>query len=94
MNELENLVEDEGNVIVIGDLNLDCTYDDGSNGDYEGWNYLIEDNDDTTVSSTDCAYDRIILNDDSFNEYSDHRIDDSIKSEESDHYLVWVEIEV
>lgn len=94
MNELENLVNDEGNVIVIGDLNLDCSYDDGSNGDFEEWNYLIEDDEDTTVSSTDCAYDRIIMNDDSFDEYSDHGIDNSITSEESDHYLVWVEIGV
>jgi len=94
MDELESLVEDDGNVIVIGDLNLDCSYDDGMDGDFEDWNYLISDNEDTTVSSTDCAYDRIILNDDSFNEYSDHGIDNSITSEESDHYLVWVELEV
>ena len=63
-------------------------------GDFEDWNYLIKDNDDTTVASSSNAYDRIILNDDSFNEYLDHGIDKSITSEESDHYLVWVEIEV
>jgi len=33
MNELESLVEDSGNVIVIGDLNLDCSYDNGMNGE-------------------------------------------------------------
>ena len=94
MNELESLVEDEGNVIVIGDLNLDGSYDDGMKGDFEDWNYLIRDDEDTTVASSSNAYDRIILNDDSFEEYSNHGIDDSITSEESDHYLVWVEIEV
>jgi len=94
INYLEDVVEYTGNVIVLGDLNLDCTYDDGMAGDFEDWNYLIEDNDDTTVSQTDCAYDRIILNDDAYEEYENHGIDTSITEDESDHYLVWVELEI
>jgi len=57
-------------------------------------NYLIDDNEDTTVSSTDCAYDRIIMNDDSYEEYVDYGIYKEITSEQSDHYLVWVELEI
>lgn len=92
INALESIVSDEGNVIVLGDLNLDCTYDDGSNGDFEGWNYLINDNEDTTTKSTDCAYDRIILNDNAYQSYESDGIDTSITEDESDHYLVWVEL--
>ena len=94
MNALEDLVEDKGNVIIIGDLNLDCNYDDGMNGDFEDWNYLINDGEDTTVSSTDCAYDRIILNSELDKMLVNYGIDKSITKEESDHYLVWVEFEL
>ncbi|MBU2053200.1 MAG: endonuclease/exonuclease/phosphatase family protein, partial [Nanoarchaeota archaeon] len=90
MNYLEEVVEDRGEVIVLGDLNLDCNYDDGSRGDFETWNYLITDDDDTTSSSTHCAYDRIILNNNAFEEVKDYGIHKKgITSEASDHYLVW-----
>lgn len=80
--------------MVLGDLNLDCSYDDGMNGDFEDWNYLIGDDEDTTSSSTDCAYDRIIINEDAYNEYgSDGIYTTGITDDVSDHYLVWVEIE-
>ena len=72
MNALEQLIVSQdkpGNTIVIGDLNLDCNYDDGKAGDFESWHYLITDLDDTTTGATDCAYDRIIFNPDAFNEY-------------------------
>ncbi|MBT4165798.1 hypothetical protein HOE04_02050 [archaeon] len=94
INLLENLVEDSGNVLIIGDFNLDCSYDDGKAGDFVDWNYLIEDGEDTTVSQTDCAYDRIIINDDMNEEYVDDGIYTEITKEQSDHYLVWVEIEL
>ena len=48
-------------------------------------------NEDTTVSSTDCAYDRIIMNEDAFGEY--YGIDTGITEDQSDYYLVWVELE-
>jgi len=94
MNELESLVEDNGNVVVIGDLNLDGNYDDGMAGDFEDWNYLIGDDEDTTVASSSNAYDRIIVNDDLLDEVVSDGIDSSITSEQSDHYLVWIEIGV
>jgi len=93
---LEDIVKTNGNVIVLGDLNADCSYYNNANEpDFEnGWHWLIEDNEDTTVSSTDCAYDRIILNDDGYNKYLSDGIYTQISNEESDHYLVWVELEV
>ncbi|MBR9702385.1 hypothetical protein GOV13_05690 [Candidatus Pacearchaeota archaeon] len=95
MNYLEDLAKDRGDLIILGDLNLDCNYDDGSAGDFESWNYLITDNDDTTSSSTNCAYDRIILNNNAYEDYAIHGIHTSgITQRESDHYLVWVEMEV
>lgn len=84
MNALEDLVEDKGNVIVMGDLNLDGSYDDGMLGDFE----------DTTVAQSSNAYDRIIINDNLIDDVVDDGIDKSIVSGESDHYLVCVEIEV
>jgi len=92
MIKLEEIVEDSGNVIILGDLNLDCRYDDGSNGNFETWNYIINDNEDTTTSEgTHCAYDRIILNNDMNQEYSTDGIDTSITTQ-SDHYPIWIEI--
>lgn len=92
MKNLEEFVKDLGNVMVLGDLNLDCKYDDGSNGNFENWNYVIKDEDDTTTSTTtNCAYDRIILNDNMSEEYVKHNIDKTITTE-SDHYPIWVEI--
>lgn len=94
MDYLEEVVKTNRNVMVLGDLNLDCSYDDGSAGDFEDWNYLINDNEDTTVSQTDCAYDRIIVNDDLNEEVVESGIYTEIISEQSDHYLVWIEIGV
>ena len=59
----------ETDVILLGDLNADCSYATAQ----ELWesplrqpqyNWLVNDIADTTVSSTDCAYDRIITLDD------------------------------
>ncbi len=95
MNFLEGVVQTEGNVIIMGDLNADCTYYNPSvEDDFEGWYWLIEDDEDTTVSATDCAYDRIIINDDTYAEYTTSGIyTTGIDSDVSDHYLVWVELE-
>lgn len=95
MNALEEIVIDEGNVIVIGDLNADCNYYNNDNeDDFDSWNWLIGDDEDTTVGSTDCSYDKIIISDELSDVVVDYGIDKSITSEQSDHYLVWVELEV
>jgi len=93
MDYLSEIVETGGNVVIIGDLNADCNYYDNSEeSEFGSWNWLISDNQDTTSSSTNCAYDRIILNDDANAEVISHGIySKGITKEVSDHYLVWVE---
>lgn len=93
---LEDLVENEGfdrNVIVLGDLNADCNYYDEYSEDafsrLQGWYWIIKNSDDTTSGNSDCAYDRIILNDDANKEYLSYGIE---QTEYSDHYLVWVRL--
>lgn len=95
---LEDVVQKEGNVMVLGDLNADCSYYSRLDEDdfhLASWNWVINDFEDTTVSSEyDCAYDRILLNDNLYAEYQDDGIHTTgITEEMSDHYLVWVEIE-
>lgn len=81
------------NVIIIGDLNADCDYyNNDEEIEFDSWNWLITDDMDTTVSNSDCAYDRIIINQNLNNKIKDIGIDKNVSSEESDHYLIWVEI--
>ncbi|MCK4521128.1 MAG: endonuclease/exonuclease/phosphatase family protein [Nanoarchaeota archaeon] len=92
---LEDVVRTDGNVIVLGDLNADCSYyNPVTEIEFDSWNWIIQDNEDTTVATTDCAYDRIIMNDDAYQEYVSYEIfTEGITKDVSDHYLVWVEIE-
>lgn len=96
LNNLQSIVNDSGSVMIIGDLNADCSYYDNSNEtQFDSWTWVIPDNQDTTTKSTDCAYDRIILNEDAAKEYVSYGIDkDNITEEVSDHYLVWAEMKV
>lgn len=90
---LESL-SDNNEDIFLGDFNLDCSYFDESKLDYifsnEFWNKLITDNQDTTVSSNDCTYDRIFATKDISVKNSGIRED--ITKDMSDHYLIWFEI--
>jgi predicted extracellular nuclease len=55
---------DEPDVILLGDLNADCSYYDEDSIDplRTGYEWLVPNNADTNVSdSTSCAYDRIIV---------------------------------
>ncbi len=71
INDLPKVIEDakskfqgEGDFIVMGDLNADCTYFNESgqsplkSSDYY---WVINNSVDTTTKSTDCTYDRIII---------------------------------
>jgi hypothetical protein len=79
--------------MVLGDLNADCTYySPPKDTAFDSWFWVIGDGEDTTVASTNCAYDRILLNDDAKNEYLGFGIDKNVTSDVSDHYLVWVEM--
>lgn len=96
MNYLEDVVADSGNVILLGDLNADCAYyNNKKETEFDSWNWLINDGGDTTTSASYCAYDRIILNDDAHDEYRAYGVyKNRITENVSDHYLVWVELEI
>lgn len=93
---LEDIAITTGNVIILGDLNADCTYyNNEQETEFDSWNWIISDNQDTTSSNSNCAYDRILLNNDAYNEYQSSGIyKNKITTEISDHYLVWVELEI
>jgi len=89
----------ETDLILLGDLNADCSYATAQ----ELWesplrqpqyNWLVNDIADTTVSSTDCAYDRIITIDDLNGRLvGSWGIDTSITNTSvSDHYPVWFDL--
>lgn len=96
INYLEDVVSTSGNVMVLGDLNADCKYYNPLiQTEFDSWNWIIKDSEDTTVSKTDCAYDRIILNSDAYGEFSSYGIfKEGINDDVSDHYLVWIELKL
>ena len=79
------------NVIVIGDLNADCSYYKG--GELEDYKWLINDSADTTVGNSNCAYDRIIIMNQN-NNWQDCGVDkfedksDDLVDAMSDHYAL------
>lgn len=94
MSNLEELVQNEGNVLVLGDLNLDGSYYDEDNiQHFTDWNYIIKNSDDTTVAESSNTYDRFIMNDDAYEEFVDYGIrKDDIDETLSDHYLIYLTI--
>lgn len=100
LQSLQNLIttkETNSNekIIILGDLNADCAYFDVSNKTiFSGWTWVIMDNEDTTTSATDCAYDRIILNNNAMDNFQNQGVDISTTQDESDHFPVWVRLSV
>ncbi len=93
LGRLESMVDSSGDTMILGDLNADCSYYNPlKSTDFDSWFWAIKDNEDTTVASTDCAYDRIILNNNAESEFIGFGIDKNVTSDISDHYLVWVEM--
>jgi endonuclease/exonuclease/phosphatase family metal-dependent hydrolase len=95
LNELEKIVleNNEGNIMILGDLNADGNYyNNKKEVQFDSWNWIIKDQEDTTVSKNDNSYDRIILNSDMSDEFLDYGIyRDNIDKKISDHYLIWGE---
>jgi endonuclease/exonuclease/phosphatase family metal-dependent hydrolase len=103
INDATQRFQNEPDIIVLGDLNADCSYyDEDSEELTSGYMWLIPDNADTTTKATDCTYDRIIIKDSTFNEdytnsYGVFRYDieydlnQELTEDVSDHYPVWVE---
>ena len=89
----------EADLVVLGDFNADCSYTNSQ----ELWEsplrlpqykWLVNDLADTTVSSTDCAYDRIVTLDELGGRLvGSWGIDTSIEETDvSDHYPVWFDL--
>ena len=103
LDELEGLeyfyrqVENEGesDIIVLGDLNADCSYlklsEDISFRRPE-YIWVVNNTSDTTVSKTDCAYDRFIFKNNTLEDYTGSwGIYKKVPDNVSDHYLIWAE---
>lgn len=99
LNYLESIVSESGNMIILGDLNADCSYyNPSAEKEFDDWNWIITDTRDTLVSqTTDCAYDRIILNGEAYSEFAPYEMLGGgvytlgITETLSSHYLVWAE---
>jgi endonuclease/exonuclease/phosphatase family metal-dependent hydrolase len=95
-SELSTLEKDLGSYdsadhIIMGDLNADCAYYHTPPADFISWRWAIPDAEDTTVKSSNCAYDRIILNKGAENNYISYGIMRNVSGEQSDHYLVYAD---
>jgi len=88
---LETLIgTPDDDTIVIGDLNADGSYYDEDNiVHFTTWNWMITNDMDTTVAVSDNTYDRIIINDDTENNFISSGVMDDVVSSQSDHYLVY-----
>lgn len=98
LSSLESIVAPNGNMIILGDLNADCSYYNPSEKtEFTEWYWITPDNADTIISSEDCAYDRIIVNSEANGEFAPYELGNGvysagITSDISGHYIVWIEI--
>ena len=93
MTNLQTLVMENSNInqplLILGDLNFDCTYANHNTFQpFNGYFWVIPDDADTTVGSTDCSYDRMISN---FG-VTEYGIDTSVTEDMSDHYPIFLKI--
>jgi len=88
---LENLTgEPSADTIILGDLNADSSYyDEDNRAQFANWDWVITNDMDTTVASSDNTYDRIIINNATENNFIRVGIMKDVTKDESDHYLVY-----
>jgi deoxyribonuclease-1-like protein len=103
LQELEGLdyfykeTEEEGepDIIILGDLNAGCNYlkpSDKISLRVKEYIWVVNDGSDTTVSSTKCAYDRIIFKSPTSEDFTGNwGVYKEITADISDHYLIWAE---
>ncbi len=99
---------DETDFIMLGDMNADCSYLSSSEAESlalrnASFLWVVPDDADTTVKSTDCAYDRIILAGTAQEHYGGawgvfrfdeaYSLNQSEAEDVSDHYPAWVELD-
>lgn len=88
--------EGEPDIILLGDLNADCSYLKPSSPialRRSKYTWVIPDGTDTTTSpNTRCAYDRIIFKEPTREDFTGSwGVNREVPKEVSDHYLVWAE---
>ncbi|MFL2978009.1 MAG: hypothetical protein DBX05_03815 [Candidatus Poseidoniales archaeon] len=101
LHSLSNLtmeLPESERLVILGDMNADCNYASLNELDdltirNSNFTWVVPDDADTTFSSTRCAYDRIILDEQISSSYTGWwGIDrDMSSSNVSDHFPVWVE---
>jgi hypothetical protein len=91
LTNLENLIgTPTQDTIILGDLNADGdSYYNGVIHNFLGWHWLITSGMDTTVAKSSNAYDRIIINDATENNFISVGIMNDVTVSQSDHYLVY-----
>ena len=101
LHSLSNLtmeMPESEKLVILGDMNADCNYASLNELDAlsirnSNFTWVVPDDADTTFSSTRCAYDRIILDEQISSSYTGWwGIDRNMSSSNvSDHFPVWVE---
>ena len=91
LSVLESIVGNTtGDSIILGDLNADGSYYDEDNiKHFTDWTWVVTNDIDTTVAESDNTYDRIIINDETENNFISFGIMDDVIKDQSDHYLVY-----
>ena len=102
VNYTQNKYPDEQDFIVMGDLNADCSYfdeDSASTMHSRDYYWCINNSVDTTTTSTDCTYDRIIITTPAVSDFTgeagvfrfdeEYGLDENLTTKVSDHYPVY-----
>ncbi|MCD6146381.1 MAG: PKD domain-containing protein [Thermoplasmata archaeon] len=91
LTNLENLTgEPSTDTLILGDLNADGSYyDENDREQFINWDWVITNDMDTTVASSDNTYDRIIINNAVENNLISVGIMKDVTKDESDHYLIY-----
>lgn len=104
VDDAKSRYPDEGDFIIMGDLNADCTYfKENSQSPLRSTDYswIINNSVDTTTKSTDCTYDRIIITTPAITDYTgnsgvlrfdaEYNLNYDSTIAVSDHYPVYAE---
>ena len=79
-----------GDEIIMGDLSADCDRYSTPPSDFRRWRWVLPDSQDTTVSKeTLCAFDRILINNYTFNNYVSYDVMRDMTENQSGHYLIY-----
>jgi hypothetical protein len=91
LSVMETIIGNETvDTIIIGDLNADGNYYDEENIEhFTDWNWVVTNDVDTTVATSDNTYDRIIINEETENNLISFGVMNDVNSKQSDHYLVY-----